>query len=213
MSQINDALRRAGHLGKGSLPPPMPVSAPPPPPPPALPPSILPPPPPLGFAGTEAGEDAPRKSSGVQIVLAVVLVLCVSIAAVFTFLEKRNRLAANLDPTEPSGAKKTLPTEAVKKSLAERQASRPAPTNVPIPTATAPVVVAVPPPPTRPVEPVKFPPLRLQSIFFRPSSPSVMINNKTLYVDDQIQGVLVADIQASSVTLVLSGQTNVLTLR
>ena len=40
-----------------------------------------------------------------------------------------------------------------------------------------------------------------------------MINNKTLFVDDIILGVQVADIQPSSVTLVLSGQTNILTLR
>jgi hypothetical protein len=61
--------------------------------------------------------------------------------------------------------------------------------------------------------PAKFPPLRLQSIFYRPSNPSVMINGKLLCISDEIQGVLVADIQPSSVTLVLSGYTNVLTLR
>ena len=52
-----------------------------------------------------------------------------------------------------------------------------------------------------------------QSIFYRPSNPSVMINGKLLCVSDDIQGVLGADIQPSSVTLVLSGYTNVLTLR
>ena len=40
-----------------------------------------------------------------------------------------------------------------------------------------------------------------------------MINGKTLFVTDEISGVMVADITASSVTLVLSGQTNILTLR
>ena len=64
-----------------------------------------------------------------------------------------------------------------------------------------------------PAVPVKFPPLRLQSIFYRPANPSVIINNKTLFVADEISGVKVADIQAASVTLVLSGQTNILTLR
>jgi len=187
----------------------MPVSAPPPPPPPALPPL------PRLDIGTE-GETAPRKSSILQIVLAVALVLCVSIAAVVTFWEKRNRAETNAKPTSEAGAKKTLPAEAVKKSLAAVQPPATAPTrvtapNVPVPPA--PLVAAAPAPPARPVEPVKFPPLRLQSIFFRPSSPSVMINNKTLFVDDIILGVQVADIQPSSVTLVLSGQTNILTLR
>jgi hypothetical protein len=64
-----------------------------------------------------------------------------------------------------------------------------------------------------PVVSVKFPPLRLQSIFYRPANPSVIINNKTLFVADEISGVKVAAIQSSSVTLVLSGQTNILTLR
>ena len=173
-------------------------------------------------ATEEEGEAKGQKSSVKQIVLSVALVLCVAIAAVFTFLEKRNRLEVNVAPSKEAGAKKTLPTEAVKKSLAERQTTT-VPSNVATPivplsaaaprAVAAPVVVAAPVAAPRPVEPVKFPPLRLQSIFYRPSSPSVMINNKTLYVDDTIQGVLVADIQPASVTLVLSGQTNVLTLR
>jgi hypothetical protein len=71
----------------------------------------------------------------------------------------------------------------------------------------------VPAPVVVPRAPVHFPPLRLQSIFFRPANPCVMINGKTLFVDDEINGVTVADIQPASVTLVLSGQTNVLTLR
>jgi hypothetical protein len=77
---------------------------------------------------------------------------------------------------------------------------------------------ATPPPNAAPAvtvhaTPVKFPPLRLQSIFYRRSNPSVMINGKTLFIGDEINGVRVADIQAANVTLVLSGQTNVLTLR
>ena len=73
-------------------------------------------------------------------------------------------------------------------------------------TAAAPAVAPAP-------APVKFPPLRLQSIYYRPSNPSVLINGKILYLSDEIQGVTVADITPASVTLVLSGQTNVLTLR
>jgi hypothetical protein len=80
--------------------------------------------------------------------------------------------------------------------------------------APAPVAITPTPAPVPVVHtPVRFPPLRLQSIFFRPSSPSVIINGKTLFVTDEINGVTVADIQPASVTLVLSGQTNVLTLR
>ena len=90
-------------------------------------------------------------------------------------------------------------------------ARAPQPRSTPVVPVT---VTAVPPAPvSTPQPPVRFPPLRLQSIFYRPASPSVIINGKTLFVTDEINGVTVADIQASSVTLVLSGQTNVLTLR
>ena len=175
----------------------------------------------MGLAGLDEGTPAQPKSSVKQIILAIALVICVAVAAVFTFLEKRNRLETNVAPSKEAGSKKTLPVEVVKKSLAARQTTavptNAAISNAPLTTAAAaapaPVAVVAPVTPARPVEPVKFPPLRLQSIFYRPSSPSVMINNKTLYVDDTIQGVLVADIQPASVTLVLSGQTNVLTLR
>jgi hypothetical protein len=60
---------------------------------------------------------------------------------------------------------------------------------------------------------VQFPPLRLQGIYYKPNNPSVMVNNRTLFIGDQIQGVTVVSIDASSATLVLSGQTNILTLR
>jgi hypothetical protein len=221
MSQINDALRRAGHVAKAvpPPPPPMPVNAPPPPPPlpPTYPSAALPPAPPLPSLGLEEdGEAKQNKSSRNQILLALLLIVCVTVAAAVTFWEKRNRSAANAE----AGAKKVLSAETIKKTLAAQ--SVPAGANTAAsnvfkaatpPTAAAPVVAAAPVTPPRPVEPVKFPPLRLQSIFYRPSSPSVMINNKTLFIDDTIQGVQVADIQPSSVTLVLSGQTNILTLR
>src|SRR5690349_16928443 len=100
MSQINDALRRAGqNLKAGSptppMPPPMPASASPPPPPPAPAPPMLPLPP-MGLAGLDDGAPAQQKSTVKQVVLAIALVICVAVAAVFTFLEKRNRLETNV---------------------------------------------------------------------------------------------------------------------
>ena len=97
----------------------------------------------------------------------------------------------------------------VKFAPAPRVPERPQPARATVATTPAPVPAPAPVVQT----PVRFPPLRLQSIFYRPSSPSVIINGKTLFVTDEINGVTVADIQPSSVTLVLSGQTNVLTLR
>lgn len=225
MSQINDALRRAGKAAPpaaAATPPLLATSA-------AAPPPLLPALPPLPAAPAIPGyaeEESPRrKSTLLQVVLAVFLVLAVGVAAVVTFWEKRNRVVVLAKPTEEPGAKRMLPPEVVKAALAPQNPAPPVATNLanvhPVPAAPAPAVTnvkapavaAAPVAPPKPVEPVKFPPLRLQSIFYRPSNPSVIINNKTLFLDDTIQGVQVADIQAASVTLVLSGQTNILTLR
>jgi cytoskeletal protein RodZ len=83
----------------------------------------------------------------------------------------------------------------------------------PAATATAPTPAPVTPAAATAASQVTFPPLRLQSIYYRSNNPSVMINGRTLYVNDEVQGVTIAAIQPASVTLVLSGRTNVLTLR
>lgn len=61
--------------------------------------------------------------------------------------------------------------------------------------------------------PVKWPSLRLQGIIYNPPNSSVLINNKMLFVDDEIQGVKVVEIGRRSATVVLGGQTNTLSLR
>ena len=124
-----------------------------------------------------------------------------------------NRLAALFDDPK---AVVQVPTNNVPSNRAPVQSSTaraPEPAPRPTPVVAAPAPVPAPAPVAAPRAPVHFPPLRLQSIFYRPASPSVMINGKTLYVDDEINGVRIADIQPASVTLVLSGQTNILTLR
>jgi hypothetical protein len=82
----------------------------------------------------------------------------------------------------------------------------------PVLASNAPVV-ADPKPAPAVFPPVKWPPLRLQGIFYRPPNSSVVINNKTLFVDEEIQGVRIARIDRRGVTLFLDGQTNVLILR
>ena len=62
-----------------------------------------------------------------------------------------------------------------------------------LPVTNGPALVSVPMPPP----PVKWPPLRLQGIFYKPSDPSVVINNKTLFKDDVIEGVRLVAIAAS----------------
>ncbi len=222
MSMINDALRRASSAARGAGAPP----PPPPPlaeqeyqqaePPPPLPASAFAAPPPLALPedslppGLESDEPSGSRRNAVQLVLAILLVLAVGAVAVLNHFHQKKD-AQVVDVSANSGSKKILPNANAVQAAARTLS---AVTNRAA-AATTPLTAAVPvaPVPVAPVPPPKFPPLRLQSIFYRPSNPSVMINGRTLYRDDEIQGVIVAAINPSSVTLVLSGYTNVLTLR
>ena len=61
-------------------------------------------------------------------------------------------------------------------------------------------------------EPDPTPALRLQGIFYRPSKPSAVINSQTVFIGDSIAGGKVKAITRDSVTLIVDGQTKVLTL-
>ena len=206
MSMINDALRRASSAarGAGASPPPLPASTFPAPPPLGFPENSLPP-------GLESEEHNSRKST-FQLSFALVLVFVVAAVAVLNHFHKK-RQEQVVGVSANTGSNKILPNANAIQVGAQTLSAvthRAAAATTPLAEAAAPPVVAVP---AAPVVPPKFPQLRLQSIFYRPSNPSVMINGRTLYLDDEVQGVTVADIQPSSVTLVLSGHTNVLTLR
>ena len=212
MSMINDALRRASSAarGAGASPPPLPASTFPAPPPLGFPENSLPP-------GLESEEHSSRKST-FQLSFALVLVFVVAAVAVLNHFHKK-RQEQVVGVSANTGSNKILPNaNAIQVGAQTLSAvtNRAAAATTPLAVAAAPPVVAVPAAPVvavAPAPPPKFPPLRLQSIFYRPSNPSVMINGRTLFLNDEVQGVTVADIQPSSVTLVLSGHTNVLTLR
>ncbi len=224
MSAINDALRRASGAAAGTAePPPLPTELPHSPndlPPLRVDHSIFVP---AGDAGLPPLlQPPPAKKGFAWIVVVIVLLFCAGGAAGF-FLWQRNRTrAATVNPStsgeatvrtdvqkQPVVANTKLPEKA---NTPERPATA-AVSETRAVTSAAPVTVATPVVPALPPRNVQFPQLRLQGIYFRPSNPSVMINNRTLFLGDQVQGVTIAAIDASSVTLVLSGQTNVLTLR
>ena len=231
MSAINDALRRASSAAKTtpSSPglPPMPIEPPPPVadvPSPVLelPRAVAAPPPLL--------RPQPEKRSKLPLVLMILFVLGVGGAAGFYFWQKsalakeNSRTETEEEVTDNDRLAALFGDEKAALKLAGADAQSHSVSSAPPPAArpsrpaappTVPVTVTVAPPAAVPVSrpQVRFPPLRLQSIFYRPSSPSAIINGKTLFVTDEINGVTVADIQASSVTLVMSGQTNILTLR
>jgi len=220
--------------------PPMPVApaAPAAPPPPPIPATVadFPPPPSIGELGGEQleppalGVERPKQKSALSLVLLVLVFLCAAGAGGFYFWNKNKKavltpqqaLNAKLDLSQAGASATPLAGESPHaKASASPERTKPVPATAPAvprvnqPIAKAPAAAAVPAPPpiAVPVAPVVFPPLRLQSIFYRPSNPSVIINGKTLFIDDEINGVKVTDIRASTVILVLSGQTNVLTLR
>ena len=77
------------------------------------------------------------------------------------------------------------------------------PVAVPGPGSEAPATAPAPPP--KPV-------LRLQGIVVHPTRPSAVINGKTVFVGDKVADKRVLAIDADTVTLTGSGETNVLTL-
>jgi len=60
--------------------------------------------------------------------------------------------------------------------------------------------------------PAPFPKLKLQGIYFRRTNPSVLINGRTLFVGDRVDGARVVTVDRQTVTMEFSGQTNLLTL-
>jgi hypothetical protein len=214
MSLINDALRRASQSERGQTesPPPLPVGlrtadfTPLPPPVPLSPwPALL------------------------KLVGVVVLALCLVGGGGFLLhrawaghrpVVQTDRRSQPLvvSPSQGAPTQKAFPNPVTSNAPAALPTGPP-PSN--LSTASVPLVAAVPqpkvaPPQTPeplPPQPAKWPTLRLQGIFFRPPNSSVVINSKTLYQDDEIQGVRIAEIDSHGVTVTLGGQTNVLHLR
>lgn len=69
-----------------------------------------------------------------------------------------------------------------------------------------------PAPQPKPAGPPEFPPLKLQGIFYRLNNPSVIVNGKTLWMNQSISDVKVIKIERSAVTVEFDGRTKVLRL-
>ncbi len=229
MSLINDALRQASQAQQQ---PPFEPAAPPP--------YIQPPssPPPSG-AALRASMPSPWPSLLRVIGLFVLVVALLAVGGFFVrkaFLGKSPQTAARLEqppvpvpaaakprptpapaaatpsPEKASPARAAAPADAPAVQAAGKAAPAPPPVAPPAPITPSKVATATEPA-APPPAPVKWPALRLQGIFFRPPGSSVVINNKTLFQDDEIQGVKVASIDRTGVTLLLEGQTNTIYLR
>ena len=242
MSAINDALRRASSAAKTPAGTPGQQPFPPanePPSSEASAPEAIAAPPIIATPGSSLPPviESAKKKSKLPLIFGLLFVFCLAGGAAFYFFGKGRLVALARETTEnhnePSGKEqlaalfgdpKVAGKITTENGSSNQVATKPQPPVAPVapepaPKAAAPVAAAVPRTTSTsqsaaaPRGAVPFPPLRLQSIFYRTGNPSVMINGKTLFVGDEINGVLIADIQPSNVTLVLSGQTNVLTLR
>ena len=60
---------------------------------------------------------------------------------------------------------------------------------------------------------VTFPALKLQGIYLRLSRPSVLINSRTLFLGDEVEGVRIVGIERHSVKVAMRGATNELFLK
>ena len=218
MSMINDALRRASSM-------PNPAGEPS---------AVQPPPLPWTSAFPENGvlpAEQPveeSKSNSLPILLLAIFLFCLAGAAGLYLWERTHRSTSVQAPASGAHAAAAQPpitamnavsnfVPATARTLSRVTANAAvAATNIDVVSAARGIVnpaTAPPAPAAASGAPAQFPTLRLQGIYYRPENPSVMINGHTLYLNDTVQGVTVASIDTSSVTLVLSGRTNILTLR
>jgi len=223
MSQINDALKRAGEAPE---PPPLPGTPPP-----------LPPLPSSAPVGGFRTIPPPPASSGLQMPVIIVSAALCFIVAVASFLVVRgltrkgaNSLkqsleraaarekmipakdkSANDDAAEAESPKAVSATAKPAANAAPRTS-----TPVPIRTPSTPAALAAAAPTNRMVTPIAgtnaFPALKVQGIFYRAKNPSAVLNNKTVFVGDHVFGITVVAITSDSVTVEANGNKKTLTL-
>jgi hypothetical protein len=108
-----------------------------------------------------------------------------------------------MPPPAPAVAPQPGPTEAA-------ASTAPAPTDAPGESTPADVPSAEPPPGP---PPPTFPTLKLQGIFYSRTKPSALINGRTLFLGDQVEGAVLKRIDALEVEVEYNGQTRTLSLR
>ncbi|HMC26457.1 MAG TPA: hypothetical protein VKM56_01545 [Verrucomicrobiae bacterium] len=210
MSQINDALKRAGET----------------PQPPALPAGI-----PSLPKGTVVFRELPepKPSQLPMLIFGAVLVLIVGLAAFFLVRGMVRKQAsgwrdsmqkvharqvsepATAAPSEPAPdhPASTQPAQPQPK-VAPRLEGAPAPVHVPAVATNAAAGSAAPAPVLMGTN--GFPLLKVQGIFFRTKNPAAVINAKTVFIGDQVSNAKVVAITTDSVTVEFNGNRKVLTL-
>ena len=79
-------------------------------------------------------------------------------------------------------------------------------------TNALPKVVTNAPAPPEPVKPVTFPKLKLQGIVFREPRPSALINGRTYFIGDEVEGARVFSVGPTNAVVEFQGQYKTLVL-
>jgi cytoskeletal protein RodZ len=170
-----------------------------------------------------AAESQPDSHAKPSMLIVILLAVAVSLGGFLLWLGLRGQRIAELAAPPPKPTTKSAIAEAAAPipaappkatSFAAVQSSA-APTatvsttTVPVVAETPKVVVAAATPPAEPLKPA-LP--RLGGIFYNPTRPSAILNNKTVYVGSHVADFIVLAITAEKVTVAAAGQTNVLSL-
>ncbi len=188
MSRINDALKRAKEAQQSS---PAPAPAP----------------------QLRPAQPTQPPARGIGLMVPVVFVV-VALLGVFLLWQIRQKGTAENQPPEQTVLAAAAPAPAATQPAVPAIAAAPQPTISP-PPAPGSMVALVQTPHAASVlaSANPSPSLRLQAVFFTPHSVSAMISGQTVTTGDEVAQYHVAAITPNSVTLVSSGQTNVLKLK
>lgn len=163
-------------------------------------------PPPLEFRSEEPGEIPPRRATLLIVGITLVVVMILGMAGMLIWFVARANSAL---PVVARVADAPLPATG---SEPETTAN--------VPPVSAPVQVEPPEPPNtnrvpvvaQMVEAIQPPVLKLQGIFFSPSRPSVVVNGKTMYLGDRVNGFRLIAVSPVAATFVSATETNLLSL-
>ncbi len=192
MSLINDALKRAKQTQQEN------------------PPST----PPLEFRPVEPGQKENRRTALLVVGLALVVIALVGLAGALVWFVAQSKEAAlpvaarvvdaPLAPLPHAAPLVSAPTNVAEVSVAKTIAD---PIELPDEPNTngVPVVATI-------VEAIKPPALKLQGIFFSPSNPSAVVNGRTVYLGDRVNGFRLLAVSPVAVTFASATETNVLSL-
>ncbi len=191
MSLINEALKRAKQAQQEN--------------PPAL--------PPLEFHPEEPGQISPRRTTLLIVGITLVVVMILGMAGMLIWYVSQANPASlavaarTVDgpvPPSQSGVKAAASATVTSPSIAATTTNHSEVSDASN-TNRGPVVAEI-------IAAIQPPALKLQGIFFSPSRPSVVVNGKTIYLGDRVNGFRLIAISPVAATFVSATETNVLSL-